>query len=101
MSSIIYRINHVLSCVVADVPLGTNLGLFHLLWTLLGGRLLQSRGAFIPALADFGLGAAAVRRAWDALAYGCWSIAQLLAARGAGRQPVAGSPAWGLPSRRL
>jgi hypothetical protein len=80
MSSILYRINHVLSGVVADVPLGTNLGLFHLLWTLLSGRLLQSRGAVIPALADFGLGAAAVRRAWAALAYGCWSIAQLLAA---------------------
>lgn len=80
MSSILYRINHVLSCVVAHVPLGTNLGLFHLLWTLLSGRLLQSRGAVIPALADFGLGAAAVRRAWAALAYGRWGIAQLLAA---------------------
>src|SRR5438445_2506218 len=80
MSSILYRINHVLSCVVADVPLGTNLGLFHLLWTLLSGRLLQSRGAVIPALADFGLCAAAVRRAWAALAYGRWDTAQLLAA---------------------
>jgi len=80
MSSILYRINNVLSCVVADVPLGTNLGLFHLLWTLLSGRLLQSRGAVIPALADCGLGAAAVRRAWAALAYGRWDTAQLLAA---------------------
>jgi len=80
MSSVLYRINHVLSRVVAEVPLGTNLGLFYLLWTLLSGRLLQSRGAVIPALADFGLGAAAVRRAWAALAYGRWSTAQLLAA---------------------
>src|SRR5262245_61073243 len=80
MSSRLYRINHVLSRVVADVPLGTNLGLFHLLWTRLSGRLLQSRGAVIPALADFGLGAAAVRRAWAALAYGCWHTAPLLAA---------------------
>ena len=80
MSSLIYRISHLLSCVVANVPLGTNLGLFHLLWTLLSGRLLQSRGAVIPALADFGRGAAAVRRAWAALAYGRWSIAPLLAA---------------------
>jgi hypothetical protein len=80
MSSIIYRIHSVLSWVVADVPLGTNLGLFHLLWTLLSGRLLQSRGAVIPALAAFGLGAAAVRRAWAALAYGHWRTAQLLAA---------------------
>ena len=80
MSSIIYRINHILSCVVADVPLGTNLGLFPLWWTLLSGRLLQSRGAVIPALADFGLAAAAVRRAWAALAYERWSIASRLAA---------------------
>ena len=55
MSSILYRINSVLSCVVARVPIGTNLGLFHLLWMLLSGRLLQSRGAVIPGLADLGV----------------------------------------------
>lgn len=80
MSSLLYRLNHVLSRVVADVPLGTNLGLFSLLWTLLSGRLLTSRGAVIPALAAFGLCPAAVRRAWAALAYGRWSTAALLAA---------------------
>jgi hypothetical protein len=80
MSALLYRINHVLSRVVADVPIGTNLGLFHLLWMLLSGRLLQSRGAMIPGLTDFGLAAAATRRAWAALAYGCWHTAQLLAA---------------------
>ena len=61
MSFILYRINGFLSRVVADVPIGTNLGLFHLLWMLLSGRLLDSRGAIIPGLADFGLSAAAVR----------------------------------------
>ncbi|HSX79743.1 MAG TPA: hypothetical protein VLQ80_14375 [Candidatus Saccharimonadia bacterium] len=80
MSSILYRINGFLSRVVADVPLGTNLGLFHLLWMLLSGRLLQSRGAVIPGLTDFGLAAAAARRAWAALAYGCWQTAQRLTA---------------------
>lgn len=80
MSSILYRINGFLSHVVACVPIGTNLGLFHLLWMLLSGRLLQSRGAVIPGLAAFGLSAAAVRRAWAALAYGRWCTAQLLAA---------------------
>ena len=50
MSALLYRINDVLSRVVSHVPVGTNLGLFHLLWTLLSGRLLQSRGAVIPAL---------------------------------------------------
>lgn len=70
MSSLLYRSTHFLSCVVADMPLGPHLGLFHLLGTLLSGRVRQSRGAVIPALADFGLGAAAVRQAWAALAYG-------------------------------
>src|SRR5206468_5032670 len=34
----------------------------------------------IPGLTDFGLAAAAARRAWAALAYGCWHTARLLAA---------------------
>ncbi len=80
MSSLLYRINSVLSRVVASVPIGTNLGLFHLLWMLLSGRLLQSRGAVIPGLADLGLAADAVRRCWAALAYGKWQTSQLLGA---------------------
>jgi hypothetical protein len=80
MSFILYRINSVLARVVAGVPIGTNLGLFHLLWMLLSGRLLQSRGAVIPGLADFGLAADAVRRCWAALAYGTWHVSQLLGA---------------------
>jgi hypothetical protein len=80
MSSLIYRVHHVLSCVVAQVPLGTKVGLFHRVWTLRSGRVLQSRGALMPALAECGLGAAAVRRAWAALAYGRGRLAPLLAA---------------------
>jgi hypothetical protein len=70
MSSLVYRIGSLLCRVVRDVPVGTNLGLVHLLWTILSGRLLSSRGAVIPALADAGLGVDAVRRAWAALCYG-------------------------------
>src|SRR5205823_5594304 len=80
MSSILSRINSVLSCVVASVPIGTNLGLFHLLWMLLSGRWLQSRGAVIPGLAGLGLAAEAVRRSWAALAYGKWHASPLLGA---------------------
>lgn len=78
MSPIVYRMNAVLSRVMQPVPLGTNLGLFHLLWMLLSGRLLLSRGAVIPGLAALGLTEGAVRRAWAALAYGKWRVAQLL-----------------------
>ena len=80
MPSLVYRITEVLSAVVIDLPIGTNLGLFHILWTLLSGRLLQSRGALIPALAATGLEPAAVRRAWAAVAYGAWDVAALIAA---------------------
>jgi hypothetical protein len=44
MSPIVYRMNDVLSRVVQGVSVGTNLGLFYLLWMLLSGRLLLSRG---------------------------------------------------------
>jgi hypothetical protein len=63
VSSILYRINSVWSHGVAGVPIGTHLGLLHLLWMLLSGRLLQSRGAVIPGLAALGLSDAAVRSA--------------------------------------
>jgi hypothetical protein len=80
MSSLVYRMANLLCHVLQEVPVGTNLGLFHLLWTLLSGRLLGSRGAVIAALADSGLPADAVRRAWAALAYGQWQSTQLLPA---------------------
>jgi hypothetical protein len=85
MSSLLYRINSVLARVVAGVPIGTHVDLFHLLWMLLSGRLLQSRGAVLPGLAALGLAADAVRRCWAALAYGTWPSSQLL---GAGEQLV-------------
>jgi hypothetical protein len=80
MSTIVYRMNTVLSRVVQHVSVGTNLGLFYLLWMLLSGRLLLSRGAVIPGLAGLGLAEEAVRRSWAALAYGQWHTAQLLEA---------------------
>src|SRR5947209_8772795 len=80
MSTIVYRISLLLGAIVADVPVGTNLGLFWLLWALLSGRFLLSRGAVFPALADGGLPADAVRRSGAALAYGRWVIQTLVRA---------------------
>jgi hypothetical protein len=79
MPTLVYRITEVLSAIVIDLPLGTNLGLFHILWTLLSGRLLQTRGALIPALAATGLAPTVVRRAWAAFADGAWDVSQLIA----------------------
>ncbi len=79
MSEIIYRIGELLSNVVKDVPVGTNLGLAYLAWMMLSGRLLGSRGAVIPGLAALGLDPAAVRRSWAALCYGAWEIEGMMA----------------------
>jgi hypothetical protein len=80
MSTIVYRISVLLGVIVAEVPVGTNLGLFWLLWALISGRFLLSRGAVFPALADGGLPAEAVRRSGAALAYGRWAIPPLIQA---------------------
>src|SRR5581483_4218420 len=62
-----------------SVPVGTNLGLLSLLFALLSGRFLHSRGAVCAALADLGLPPEAVRRAQAALCYGRFCLADLLA----------------------
>jgi hypothetical protein len=64
---------------VAPLPVGTNLGLLHLLWMLVSGQLLPTRGAVIPGLSACGLAPRAVRRAWAALGHGDWRSAGLLA----------------------
>src|SRR5437773_3042176 len=80
MSATVYRISVLLGAIVADVPVGTNLGVFWLLWALISGRFLLSRGAVFPALADGGLPANAVRRSGAALTYGRWAIQPLVKA---------------------
>ena len=39
-----------LEAVVQSLPLGTNLALLHLMWGILNGSFLSSRGAIFPAL---------------------------------------------------
>jgi hypothetical protein len=80
MSTIVYRMSALLGRILANVPVGTNLGVFWLLWALVSGRFLLSRGAVFPALADRGLPADAVRRSGAALAYGHWAIQTLIKA---------------------
>jgi hypothetical protein len=78
MPTVVYRVTHLLSSLLEPLPIGTNLGLFHLLFMLMSGRLLESRGAVVPGLAALGLAPPAVRRAWAALAYGHWETAPLV-----------------------
>jgi hypothetical protein len=69
-----------LVAVTQGLPIGTNLGLLHVLWALVSGQLLKSRGALFPALQAIGLSPPAVRRAWAAFHYGSWQIDELLVA---------------------
>lgn len=78
MPTLVYRICALLSQVLARVPVGTNLGLLHLLLSLLSGRFLWTRGAVFPALDGLGLTPDAVRRSEAALCYGRWHTAELL-----------------------
>jgi hypothetical protein len=79
MHPTVYRVATVLCALVRGVPLGTNLGLVLLLWMLLTGRLLASRGAVLPGLSALGLPPAVVRRSWAALGQGAWTADRLLA----------------------
>src|SRR3954469_15021524 len=54
------------------------LGLLHLLWMVVSGQLLETRGAVIPGLSLLGQEAAGVRRAGAALGHGRWRSAALL-----------------------
>ena len=83
MHATVYRVARVLCALVAGVPLGTNWGLVLVLWMLLTGRLLATRGAVLPALTLLGLSPAGVRRSWAALGQGAWTAERLVANWGA------------------
>lgn len=70
MSEIVYRITPMLGRILAPVPVGTNLGLFYLLFALLAGHFLPARGAVFAALSTLGLPDDLLRRCVAALAYG-------------------------------
>ena len=78
MPESVYRVVLLLCAVVKTVPIGTNLGLVEVLWMLVSGRLLATRGALIPGLAETGLPDTAVRRAWAAVGHGAWTSERLL-----------------------
>jgi hypothetical protein len=79
MPNPVYRVVSLLSAVVAGLPVGTNLSLLLVLWMMVSGQLLETRGAVLPGLARLGLSAGAVRRAWAALGQGRWGSGGLLA----------------------
>jgi hypothetical protein len=67
-----------LEFIVKTLPVGTNLALLHVLWALLSGAFLSSRGAMFPALLRLGLRAAQVRRSSQAVRDGAWASTELI-----------------------
>jgi hypothetical protein len=61
------------------LPVGTNLALLHLVWALLSGAFLSSRGAVFPALLTLGLSARQIWRSSQAVRDGAWSNGELVA----------------------
>ena len=78
MSIAIIRTIQVLEEIVQILPMGTNLALLHLMWAMLNGSFLRSRGAVHGALVESGFTPGQVRRSWAALRYGVWSTTELV-----------------------
>ena len=69
-----------LQAVVQGLPVGTNFALLQLMWVMLQGRLLISRGAIFPALTGSGLSWTVARWCWAAMRYGAWESGELIEA---------------------
>lgn len=69
-----------LQVVVQGLPVGTNFALLQLMWVMLQGKLLVSRGGIFPALIAGGFNWSEARRCWAAMRYGAWENEELIEA---------------------
>ncbi|MBV7334399.1 hypothetical protein KFU94_40420 [Chloroflexi bacterium TSY] len=68
----------VLMNVLQVTPMGTNVNVMRLMWAMLNGSFLKSRGAIHSALKESGFEDEELRRSWWSFRYGSWDIASLL-----------------------
>lgn len=78
MSIAIEQTIQALQVVLQGVPVGTNLALLQLLWSMVNGSFLASRGAIFPAMKASGFTTEEIRRGWAAMRSGIWRIDDLL-----------------------
>ena len=69
---------HAIEYVVKPLSIGTNLALLHLLWAMVSGAFLSSRGAVYTALKLSGRSDKEARRSGNALRTGQWQIGELI-----------------------
>lgn len=75
-------VNEIITAIVfvmQVVPIGTNLSLVRLVWAMVQGSFLVSRGAIHSALLASDFTAGEIRGSWAALRYGSWQIDELIA----------------------
>jgi hypothetical protein len=70
MTTASHKTLQVLEQIVKVVPVGINLALLQLMWVMITGTFLSSRGAVHSALARSGFEAGEIRRSWRALRWG-------------------------------
>src|SRR5687767_8369899 len=78
MSPASERTIQVLMEILQVTAMGTNIGLLRILWAMVNGSFLRSRGAVMTALALCGFMPAQTRRSWQALRYGIWNIGEMI-----------------------
>ena len=78
MTTASYKTVQVLEQIVKVVPVGTNLALLQLMWAMITGAFLSSRGAIHSALFKAGFEPEEIRRSWRALRWGKWHIYELV-----------------------
>lgn len=74
-------VNEIITAIVAVVqivPIGSNIGLAGLLWVMLQGSFLASRGAIHSGLLVSGFERDEISQSWSALRYGSWEVSELL-----------------------
>jgi hypothetical protein len=81
----------ILSHLMQELPVGTNLALLHFMFMLVSGALLPNRGALFSALKAIGLSDDATRRAWVAFRKGVWQMPAMLVVW---REQVKQMPGW-------
>jgi hypothetical protein len=67
-----------LEAVVKSVGVGTNVGLVHVLWAMLSGAFLESRGGLYPALQAAGFTVKQIRRGGQVLRTGVWEMSEIV-----------------------
>ncbi len=78
MSTASVKTIQIMSQIVNELPVGTNLALLHLMWAMVNGSFLESRGAIHSALTAAGFDDEEVSRGWQALRSGVWSIEEMI-----------------------